>query len=82
MWDSETFSWSNFMPRSALEKTVGLVLECPEPSVTIKGCADPAAVLLSGDGPTVSKRTVPPPPCIYCRPAPRFTVYGHLGSAS
>lgn len=28
----------------------GLVLECPEPSVTItKGCADPAAVLLSED---------------------------------
>lgn len=50
------------MPRSAVEKqTVGLVLECPEPSVTIKGCADPAAVLLSGDELTVSKRTVPPP---------------------
>lgn len=32
----------------------GLVLECPEPSVTItKGCADPAAVHLSEDSLTV-----------------------------
>lgn len=89
-WDLETFLRSNLLPWSAVEdsppvlrcvQTVGLVLECPEPSVTIKGCADTAAVLLSGDGLTVKFPNAHSPP-IHSSPAPRFTVYGHLCSAS
>ena len=40
----------------------GLVLDCPEPHVTIRGCADPAAVLLSEDRLTVKFPKAHSPP--------------------
>lgn len=41
--------WEKLPPVWGYLQTLGLALECPEPSVPIRGCADPAAVLLSGD---------------------------------